>query len=180
MKKYLFVFSLLILSIGCSQECIDEVLENISSETIVDCTDEDVFAYSTGEAYPQSPMGFNGDSGEEIWWHGHLFPGCNLKFLEHNIEITSLLYLSRCEPHEVGNMDTWICDKVSVGSGFSMYYRANDNETFDGKTSVNVTCDCKPSVVLPDDFGDINDPLYLKMTPPTQSLRSEKPRHKQV
>ena len=92
--------------------------------------------------------------------------GCNLKFLE--FESTwgdALPYLSRCEPHEISNIATYICNKIPLGFGMAEYWRGQGYEYFDGKTHANAICGCHKAAILPDDFGEIGDPLYMKINP---------------
>ena len=178
MKKIWILFlgiTLVITFTSCEEEefveavheACDEFEENTSG-SVADCTDLDVFLYSTGNAWaggPGSPMGYDGETAP-LWWFGYLMDGCNLKFLEHEISWgDDLPYLSRCEPHEIGNIDTWICDKVLLEGGKALYWRDQKPEYFDGKTHANAACGCHEAVILPDDYGEIGDPLYLKVTP---------------
>lgn len=174
MKNLTFILALFFF-ISCTTEEINHAcdeFENATAEALADCTDEDIFLLSTGNAWedgPGSPMyNYYGDSGQLLWWFGYKMDGCNLKFMEHEISWSGLPYLSRCAPHEIGNIDTWICNKVSQGDGNSVYYRDQDQEYFDGKTHANAVCTCKMATVKPDDWAEIGDTLYLKVTPPEE------------
>lgn len=169
MKNLLLLFSLLFV-LSCTTEEINHAcdeFENATSETSLTCGVEDIFISSTAPAYDPSPMGYSGETAP-LWWFGYLAPGCNIKFLEHEISWNNNPYLSRCEPHEIGNIDTWICQKIDLGNGNSLYYRDQHQETFDGKSHANAVCNCTYAVELPSDFGEEGDPLYLKVTPPSE------------